>query len=102
MRKRAYYGFRRTVKLYECNVRKVVWTNGNKIDFYRKDLQTGSIGSWLGIPKYQQSWDSIETRKDDLLFRGLKATFRRCHNAIYRSGIDSGGYSIRYGSYHPF
>lgn len=67
------------------------WTNGNKIDFYRKDLQTGSIGSWLGIPKYQQSWDSIgKYKKSDLIVPvDLKLAFRRCHNAIYRSGIDS-------------
>lgn len=35
------------------------WTNGNKIDFYRKDLSSGTIISWLGIPKFEQAWDSI-------------------------------------------
>ena len=35
------------------------WTNGNKIDFFRKDLGTGQIDSWLGIPKFEQAWDSI-------------------------------------------
>ena len=28
------------------------WTNGNKIDFYRKDISTGALIPWLGIPKY--------------------------------------------------
>jgi len=67
------------------------WTNGNKIDFYRKDLATGSIFSWLGIPKHGQAWDSIgKYRKNDLIVPvDLKLAFRRCHNAIYRSGIDS-------------
>ena len=67
------------------------WTNGNKIDFYRKDLKTGAIESWLGIPKYQQAWDSIgKYKKSDLIIPvDLKLAFRRCHNAIYRSGIDS-------------
>ena len=67
------------------------WTNGNKIDFYRKDLSTGTISSWLGIPKYQQAWDSIgKYKKSELIIPvDLKLAFRRCHNAIYRSGIDS-------------
>lgn len=67
------------------------WTNGNKIDFYRKELSSGSIISWLGIPKYQQAWDSIgQYKKSDLIIPvDLKLAFRRCHNAIYRSGIDS-------------
>lgn len=67
------------------------WTNGNKIDFYRKDTGTGAIISWLGLPKYEQAWDSIgKYKKSDLIIPvDLKLAFRRCHNAIYRSGIDS-------------
>lgn len=67
------------------------WTNGNKIDFYRKDIDTGRIISWLGIPKFEQAWDSIgKYKKSDLIVPvDLKLAFRRCHNAIYRSGIDS-------------
>ena len=67
------------------------WTNGNKIDFYRKDPETGSVISWLGIPKFEQAWDSIgKYKKSDLIVPvDLKLAFRRCHNAIYRSGIDS-------------
>ena len=67
------------------------WTNGDKIDFYRKDASTGAIISWLGLPKYEQAWDSIgKYKKSDLIIPvDLKLAFRRCHNAIYRSGIDS-------------
>lgn len=67
------------------------WTNGDSIQFYRKDISTGTIISWLGIPKYQQAWDSIgKYKKSDLIVPvDLKLAFRRCHNAIYRSGIDS-------------
>lgn len=67
------------------------WTNGNKIDFYRKEPGTGNIITWLGIPKYEQAWDSIgKYKKTDLIVPiDLKLAFRRCHNAIYRSGIDS-------------
>ena len=67
------------------------WTNGNKIDFYRKDMATGRLVTWLGIPKFEQAWDSIgKYKKSDLIIPvDLKLAFRRCHNAIYRSGIDS-------------
>lgn len=67
------------------------WTNGNRIDFYRKDALTGALVTWLGIPKYEQAWDSIgKYKKSDLIIPvDLKLAFRRCHNAIYRSGIDS-------------
>lgn len=67
------------------------WTNGNRIDFYRKDTTTGALVTWLGIPKYEQAWDSIgKYKKSDLIIPvDLKLAFRRCHNAIYRSGIDS-------------
>ena len=67
------------------------WTNGNKIDFFRKDFQNGNLIPWLGIPKYKRAWDSIgKYKKSDLIVPvDLKLAFRRCHNAIYRSGIDS-------------
>ncbi len=67
------------------------WTNGNKIDFYRKNFSTAAIDKWLGIPKYEQAWDSIgKYKKSELIIPvDLKLAFRRCHNAIYRSGIDS-------------
>lgn len=67
------------------------WTNGNKIYFFRKKATTGSIIPWLGIPKYQQAWDSIgKYKKSDLIVPiDLKLAFKRCHNTIYRSGIDS-------------
>lgn len=67
------------------------WTNGNKIDFFRKDTSTGNILPWLGIPKYEQAWDCIgQYKKKDLIVPvDLKLAFRRCHNAIFRSGIDS-------------
>jgi type I restriction enzyme M protein len=67
------------------------WTNGTSIVFYRKDLDTGLINDWLGIPKYGLAWDSIgHYKKTDLISPiDLKTPFRRCHNAIYRAGIDS-------------
>lgn len=68
-----------------------LWTNGNRIDFFRKEVATGNIVPWLGIPKFEQAWDSIgKYKKSDLIVPvDLKLAFRRCHNAIYRTGIDS-------------
>lgn len=67
------------------------WTNGNTIQFFRKNLQTTQIESWLGIPKYGFSWDSVGlfTKQDLIRPIDLKIVFRRCHNALYRAGIDS-------------
>lgn len=69
------------------------WTNGHTspIRYYRKNAKTGDIVPWLGIPKYGLAWDSIgRFKKTDLIVPiDLKVTFRRCHNAIYRTGIDS-------------
>lgn len=66
------------------------WTNGNKLDFYRKNA-SGEIVPWLGLPKFEQAWDSIgQYQKTELIVPfDLKLAFRRCHNALYRSGIDS-------------
>lgn len=67
------------------------WNNGEKSVYYRKDPNTNSIINWLGIPKAGQSWDAIgKYAKSDLIEPvDLKLTFRRCHNAMYRTGIDS-------------
>lgn len=67
------------------------WTNGSLIEYYRKDSENQELISWLGIPKYGHAWDSIgKYKKSDLIPPvDLKLAFKRCHNAIYRSGIDS-------------
>ncbi len=67
------------------------WTNGNQILFYRKVPGTGELMSWLGLPRFGFAWDSVgRFTKDDLVIPiDLKLAFRRCHNAIYRTGIDS-------------
>ena len=67
------------------------WTNGNTIYFYRQNLKTGELIEWIGIPKYGQAWDAIgKFKKTDLIVPvDLKIAFKRCHNAMYREGIDS-------------
>lgn len=67
------------------------WSNGNSIVYYRKIADTSEIVEWIGLPRSGSSWDSIgKYRKSDLIVPiDLKMAFKRCHNAIYRSGIDS-------------
>jgi len=67
------------------------WANGNSIIFYRKLTSTGEIKEWPGLPRYGFAWDSIgRHKKADLKIpHDLKLTFKRCHNAIYRTGISS-------------
>jgi type I restriction enzyme M protein len=67
------------------------WTNDDTLLFYRKNLEDGVVSDWLGIPKYGLAWDSVgRFKKSDLIPPiDLKIAFRRCHSAIYRSGIDS-------------
>lgn len=67
------------------------WTNGDAIEFLRKDPRTGIVYGVIGLPKYQQAWDSVgKYKKCDLIQPvDLKLAFRRCHNAMYRQGIDS-------------
>ena len=66
------------------------WTNGERIIFYRKKSD-GSIVESIGIPRYGEPWDAVgKYKKSDLIVPvDLKLAFKRCHNAMYRSGIDS-------------
>lgn len=67
------------------------WTNGTSINFYRKSPDGQEILPWLGLPKFGHAWDSVGrfSKKDLIVPIDLKLAFKRCHNAIYRSGIDS-------------
>jgi type I restriction enzyme M protein len=67
------------------------WTNGNSIHYHRKLPGQVDIVTWTGIPKFGNSWDSIgKYKKSELIMPiDLKMAFKRCHNAIYRTGIDS-------------
>lgn len=67
------------------------WTNGEKIVYYKKDLKTGNVITWIGIPRFGKTWDTIGrfTKSELIPPVDLKLAFKRCHNAIYRAGIDS-------------
>lgn len=67
------------------------WTNGEKIVYYKKNTKSNQVDNWIGIPRYGRTWDSIGRFKKSELIPpvDLKLAFKRCHNAIYRTGIDS-------------
>lgn len=66
------------------------WTNGERIIFYRK-YSNNSIRETIGIPRNGEPWDAVGkyTKSDLIIPIDLKLAFKRCHNAMYRSGIDS-------------
>lgn len=67
------------------------WTNGEKIVYFKKDATSNNVLKWIGIPRYGRTWDSIGrfTKSELIPPVDLKLAFKRCHNAIYRTGIDS-------------
>lgn len=67
------------------------WTNGEKIVYLKKDSANNNVLKWIGIPRYGRTWDSIGrfTKSELIPPVDLKLAFKRCHNAIYRTGIDS-------------
>lgn len=67
------------------------WTNGEKIFYFKKDSKKNNVLKWIGIPRYGRTWDSIGrfTKSELIPPVDLKLAFKRCHNAIYRTGIDS-------------
>jgi type I restriction enzyme M protein len=69
-----------------------VWTNGDQVAYFRRvEVPDAHLEEWTNIPRNGESWDTVgKYRKSDLKPpRNLKQVFRRCHNAIYRAGLDS-------------
>lgn len=66
------------------------WTNGERIIFYRRQ-KDNTIREAIGIPRNGEPWDAVgKYKKSDLIIPvDLKLAFKRCHNAMYRSGNDS-------------
>jgi type I restriction enzyme M protein len=66
-----------------------VWTNGEEAAYFRR--VGAELQAWTNIPRAGETWDTVgHYRKDELKPpRDLKRVFKRCHNAIYRAGLDS-------------
>ncbi len=67
-----------------------VWINETDAPKYFRRLD-GKMEEWPNIPRFDETWEAIgEQTKGKLRApHDLVETFRRCHNALYKVGIDS-------------
>ena len=68
-----------------------VWMNETDAPIYWRRGQGQQLQEWPNLPRYGELWESVGTRTKAALRppHNLVETFRRCHNALYRQGIDS-------------
>ena len=69
-----------------------VWTNANVAKYYRRfDEPEHRLEYWNGIPAPTESWDAVGRLSKEALIkpRDVKALLRRCHQRLFRSGIES-------------
>ena len=67
------------------------WLNTTDAPKYFRRIREQLQGDWPNIPRYGEDWESIGKHKKQHLRppHNLVDTFRRCHNALYKVGIDS-------------
>ncbi len=70
-----------------------VWMNAKDTPVYwrRRTLDRAELVEWPNLPRHGEQWDGIGLHSKSSLRppHNLVETFRRCHNALYRQGIDS-------------
>lgn len=70
-----------------------VWMNATDAPVYwhRVNDPTPRLQGWPNIPRHGETWDNVGHHEKQALKppHNLVETFRRCHNALYRRGIDS-------------
>lgn len=70
-----------------------VWMNANDAPVYwrRIDAPGPRLQEWPNLPRFSELWESVGLHNKRALRppHNLVETFRRCHNALYRRGIDS-------------
>lgn len=70
-----------------------VWINQTDAPVYwrRETEPRPELREWPNIPRDGESWDGVGLHRKQALRppHNLVETFRRCHNALYRQGIDS-------------
>ena len=67
-----------------------VWINETDAPKYFRRAD-GKLRKWPNLPHHGQLWESVGAHAKSALRapHNLVETFRRCHNALYRQGIDS-------------
>jgi type I restriction enzyme M protein len=68
-----------------------VWINTTDAPKYYRRRASGRLDEWPNIPHVSEEWDGIGKHKKTALREphDLVETFKRCHNALYKVGIDS-------------
>jgi type I restriction enzyme M protein len=70
-----------------------VWMNESDAPAYWRRVEGAEqrLADWPNLPRYGEIWDSVGAHTKRALRppHNLVETFRRCHNALYRQGIDS-------------
>lgn len=68
-----------------------VWINETDAPMYFHRVSGNRLEDWPNIPHADEDWDAIGKHKKHQLRapHDLVETFKRCHNALYKVGIDS-------------
>lgn len=68
-----------------------VWINETDAPMYFHRVTGNRLEDWPNIPHSDEDWDAIGKHKKHQLRapHDLVETFKRCHNALYKVGIDS-------------
>jgi len=69
-----------------------VWTNAETVKYYRRfEAPEHRLEGWNGIPAPSEEWDAVGRLSKDALRkpRDIKALLRRCHQKLFRAGIES-------------
>jgi len=81
--------------IYNTSAQGGVWFNDggddDGIQYYRREsAPENSLISWIGVPRFGESWDALGRRpKSDLLRpKDIKGLLRRCHNKLHGRGSD--------------
>lgn len=76
--------------IFVTSANGAVWYNETHTKYYRRlSVPENLLLEWPGIPKYEESWDSVgRQRKSELKIpTDIKGLFRRCHNKLHRRGV---------------
>lgn len=76
--------------VFASSAEGAVWVNQTDPPRYFRQVE-GNLQEWPNIPRSDESWDSIGNQTKAKLRppHNLVETFKRCHNALYKVGIDS-------------
>lgn len=77
--------------IYASSAEGGVWMNETDAPKYYRRGEAQELKDWPNLPRHGDIWEGVGAHKKQSLRQphNLVETFRRCHNALYRQGIDS-------------